>query len=52
MCVRETEAVIVKHQLIVQLLLKDMRKRERETRGSAHKQKRASSHNGAENKKN
>ena len=27
-CVRETEAVIVKHQLIVQLLLKDVRERE------------------------
>lgn len=27
-CVRETEAAIVKHQLIVQLLLKDVRERE------------------------
>lgn len=28
MCVRETEAVIVKHQLVVQLLIKDVRERE------------------------
>ena len=30
---RETEAVIVKHQLIVQLLLKDVREREEEEGG-------------------
>lgn len=29
-CERETEAVIVKHQLVVQLLIKDVRERERE----------------------
>ncbi len=52
-CVRETEAVIVKHQLIVQLLLKDVREREEgnqeERNQSAQKTERASPHNCAEN---
>lgn len=52
MCVRETEAVIVKHQLVVQLLIKDVREREEggtNQEEGVQKQKRASPHTCAEN---